>query len=289
MATFFGVIAIFLWGLLALLGSLTKQIPAFQLLFLCFSLSALIMFLSRLIRRKQVFQLPALNKIQWLAGIAGLFGYHFCYFMALKLAPAIEVSLIAYLWPLLLSVMVANPGNRIRATIGGGVGFIGVVILISGGKSLSESLDHGVGNDTVILGYLLSLVCAAIWSSYSWFLSLTPSKVEDIGWLSLVVAAFSLIAHFGLEDSYWELSIYSLTGVLLLGLGPVGGAFYLWDMSLKNGNRQLLASISFCTPLISAVILALAGLNDWSIYIVIALSLVLLGAFISNQRRSTEV
>lgn len=289
MATFYGVIAIFLWGLLALLGSLTKQIPAFQLLFLCFSLSALIMFLSRLIRGKQVFQLPALNRVQWLVGITGLFGYHFCYFMALKLAPAIEVSLIAYLWPLLLSVMVANPGNRIRATIGGGVGFIGVVILISSGKSLSESLGHGVGNDTIILGYFLSLVCAGIWSSYSWFLSLTPSKVEDIGWLSLAVAAFSLMAHFGLEEGYWELSIYSLVGVLLLGLGPVGGAFYLWDMSLKNGNRQLLASISFFTPLISAVILALAGLNDWSIYIVIALSLVLLGAFISNQRRSTEV
>ena len=80
-----------------------------------------------------------------------------------------------------------------------------------------------------------------------------------------------------------------MIGVLLLGLGPVGGAFYLWDMSLKNGNRQLLASISFCTPLISAVILALAGLNDWSIYIVIALSLILLGAFVSNRRHSNGV
>ena len=200
MATFFGVIAIFLWGLLALLGSLTKQIPAFQLLFLCFSLSALIMFSFRFVRRKRVFQMPALNKFQWLAGITGLFGYHFCYFMALKLAPVIEVSLIAYLWPLLLSVMVANPGNRVRATIGGGIGFIGVVILISGEQSLSDLLSHGVGNDTIIWGYLLSLVCAGIWSSYSWFLSLTPSKVEDIGWLSLAVAAFSLIAHFSLED-----------------------------------------------------------------------------------------
>ena len=40
----------------------------------------------------------------WTLGIASLFGYHFIYFTAIRNAPPVEVSLIAYLWPLFLVV-----------------------------------------------------------------------------------------------------------------------------------------------------------------------------------------
>ena len=71
----------------------------------------------------------------------------------------------------------------------------------------------------------------------------------------------------------------------MLGLGPVGGAFYLWDIALKKGNQQLLASLSFSTPLISSVILAIAGFNAWSANIIIALALILSGAIIANMKK----
>ena len=75
-------------------------------------------------------------------------------------------------------------------------------------------------------------------------------------------------------------------GILLLGLGPVGGAFYLWDFGLKKGNKQLLASLSFFTPLLSSVLLSLAGLHDWSINIIIAVVLIMLGAAVSNSKHN---
>ena len=38
----------------------------------------------------------------WALGVYGLLGYHVCYFFAFRNAPALEVNLVNYLWPLLI-------------------------------------------------------------------------------------------------------------------------------------------------------------------------------------------
>jgi len=276
MATLYGIFALFLWAGLALLGFLTEDIPAFLLLFFCFFVSFLLSLIWRKVKGTPVFELPKLSAKQWLFGLIGLFGFHFCYFMALKKANVIEVSLIVYFWPLLLATFVASNTNRTQAFLGGILGFLGLSVVILGNSQLALSLES-------LMGYLLALACALIWSLYSLFLSKTKSKVEDIGWLSLVVALFSLASHFLFESFSWSIDGLQLLGILLLGLGPVGGAFYLWDFGLKYGDKQLLASLSFFTPLLSSVFLSLAGLHDWSLNIIIAVTLIMLGAVIANS------
>lgn len=276
MSTFLGVLALVLWGLLALLGTLTLAIPAFQLLSMCFLISAFIMILKRLIQNKPLFTLPSLTAEQWLIGIVGLFGFHFCYFMALKFAPAIEVSLIVYSWPLLLTLFVATKTSRLSALVGGFLGFFGIAFIILKDNQINIE-------DEFIWGYLLSIICACIWSGYSWFLTKSNNEVEDVGWLSLGVALLALVSHLQFETSQWDLTWTQWLGVVLLGLGPVGGAFYLWDIGLKYGNQTLLASLSFSTPVLSSFILSAAGLNPWSFNIVIALSLIAIGAIIANK------
>ncbi|OIN12756.1 DMT family transporter [Oceanisphaera psychrotolerans] len=277
MATLQGIMAISLWSLLALLGALTTTIPAFQLLFICFSVSALLMFAGRLVHRRPLLSPPALSPGQWLVGIVGLFGFHWCYFTALQWAPALEVSLIVYLWPLLLSLLVAGRGRRHLAALGGLLGFGGVAVL------MAPSGDAGLAGD-VLVGYGLSLCCALIWAGYSWYLSRSQGQAEDIGWVSLVVALLSLLVHLTTEQGHWSFSIPEGLGALLLGLGPVGGAFYLWDRGLKQGNRALLASLSFATPLLSSVVLVLAGINEWRLATVVALVLIMLGAGVANLK-----
>ncbi|WP_191600895.1 DMT family transporter [Marinomonas algicola] len=276
MSTFLGVLALLLWGLLALLGTLTLVIPAFQLLFMCFLISAFIMVFKRFIQHKPLFTRPSLTGPQWFIGIIGLFGFHFCYFMALQFAPAIEVSLIVYSWPLLLTLFVSTSASRLSALVGGILGFLGIACIVLKDSQINME-------EAFLWGYLLSAICAGIWSSYSWFLSKSKSHVDDIGWLSLGVAMLAFAAHLQFETGQWELTWHQWVGVLLLGLGPVGGAFYLWDMGLKYGNRSLLASLSFSTPALSSFILSTAGLNPWSFNIIIALSLIAIGAIIANK------
>jgi len=277
LATSYGILAIFMWGTLALLGANTVHIPAFQLLFLCFSISAVLMFVKRIILKNKVFEKPKLNSAQWLVGVSGLFGFHFCYFMALKKAPAIEVSLIAYFWPMLLGLLLSSRDQLLKSIIGSIVGFIGITFIIVGDAGFSFNQEY-------VQGYGLAFLCALMWAFYSWFQSRSNNSADDIGWLSIAVALLSLIAHFVFESTQWQFSQNQWIAIILLGAGPVGGAFYLWDIGLKNGNKRLLASLSFCTPLISAIILSFAGLNSWSINILISLTLILLGALISNMK-----
>ena len=275
MSTFIGIVAIMMWGVLALLSVYSSSIPPFQLLFICFSVSALLVFIKRFVKRERILKRPALTRTQWIVATSGLFGFHFCYFLALRYAPPIEASLIGYLWPLILGVVVAHSYQRIFAVGGGLLGFVGCGILITGG--------HGIQfNGEYLLGYALAFLCALIWSGYSWFMSRTKSDVEDIGWVSLLVALLALCAHLLSENSQWNLTGSAWLSAILLGLGPVGGAFYLWDIGLKFGNRQLLASLSFATPVISSVALFIFGISSLSSTVVMAIVFILTGALISN-------
>lgn len=225
---------------------------------------------------------PKLSKKQLIIGVTGLFGFHFCYFMALKYGPLIEVSLIVYLWPLLLGVFVATPGSKFKAILGGLLGFLGTLSLITDGSGLSINSEY-------YLGYFFAGCCAVLWSSYSYLMSQFDSHVDDIGWLSLIVAVLALFAHFYFETTVISLPVSQWLGAILLGLGPVGGAFYLWDHGLKFGNRSLLASLSFLTPVLSTFILILASQAPFSWSVFIALVLILLGATISNKKPSISL
>lgn len=275
MATIIGLIAIVMWGVLAVLGVYASSVPPFQLLFICFSVSALLLFIKRMIKREPLLKPPSLTVTQWVVATCGLFGFHFCYFLALRYAPPIEASLIAYLWPLLLGVAVANSHQRVFAIVGGVLGFVGCGILVTGGQSIQFNSEY-------TLGYGLALTCALIWSAYSWFMAGTKSDVEDIGWISIAVAVLALISHLGLESSEWDLSLAAWVSAILLGLGPVGGAFYLWDIGLKFGDRQLLASLSFATPVFSSIALFLFGISTLSTAITLAIVLIMTGALVSN-------
>ena len=202
--------------------------------------------------------------------------------MALKYGPLIEVSLIVYLWPLLLGVFVATPGSKFKAILGGLLGFLGTLSLITDGSGLSINSEY-------YLGYFFAGCCAVLWSSYSYLMSQFNSQVDDIGWLSLIVAVLALCAHFYFETTVTSLSVSQWLGAILLGLGPVGGAFYLWDHGLKFGNRSLLASLSFLTPVLSTFILILASQAPFSWSVFIALALILLGAVISNKKPSISL
>ena len=101
-ATLIGFTAVVMWALLALFTAGTGKVPPFLLSALAFSVATLIGLVMR-IAVPPAEPAARVPPVVWLIGIAGLFGYHFFYFTALRNAPAVEASLIAYLWPLLIS------------------------------------------------------------------------------------------------------------------------------------------------------------------------------------------
>src|SRR5438046_8093600 len=100
-ATIVGFTAILMWSLLALFTAASGTVPPFQLAAMTFAIGGGIGAATWLFRSGAAAALRQPPEV-WLLGVGGLFGYHALYFLALRLAPPAEATLLSYLWPLLI-------------------------------------------------------------------------------------------------------------------------------------------------------------------------------------------
>ena len=113
-ATLVGFIAVLMWAVLALLTAASGEVPPFQLAAMTFLIGGM-MGVAVMAVPAGCLAKPRPELARLGLGVAGLFGYHFVYFSAIRDAPPVEVSLLAYLWPLFLVVFSALlPGERLR-------------------------------------------------------------------------------------------------------------------------------------------------------------------------------
>jgi drug/metabolite transporter (DMT)-like permease len=215
----------------------------------------------------------------YILGTLGPFGYHALYFSALRLAPAAEAGLIAYLWPLLIVLFSGLlPGERLLKghLIGAIVAFLGAALIISGGSTGFQA--------EYAPGYGLALLCALTWSSYS-VLSRRAgdAPTATVAVFCLAAAALSLPLHLALETTVWPEGARGWLSLLLLGLGPVGLAFFVWDIGVKRGDIQLLGTASYAAPLLSTLVLVVAGVATPSVSLGVAALLITGGALIAAR------
>jgi drug/metabolite transporter (DMT)-like permease len=279
-ATSIGFTAILIWSLLALFTAASGAAPPFQLASMTFLIGGLVGMATWIARPeglKALRQPPAV----WALGLGGLFGYHALYFAALRLAPPAEAGLIAYLWPLLIVLFSAFlPGDRLRAVhvVGALLGFAGVVVLIAGRGTLEVRAEY-------LPGYLAAFACAFLWSGYS-VLSRRFGEVptDAVAGFCLATAALSLACHLLFETTVWPQNPTQWLAVLALGLGPVGAAFYVWDIGVKRGDIRLLGVASYAAPILSTLVLVLAGYAEPSLSLALACALIVTGALIATLR-----
>ncbi|MCM2293490.1 EamA family transporter [Allorhizobium sp. BGMRC 0089] len=272
-ATLIGFSAILMWSLLALLTAASGTMPPFQLSAICFaigSLPGIVTFVASPARLNNLRQPWPV----WATGIAGLFGYHFLYFTALRNAPAVEAGLIAYLWPLLIVFGSALlPGEKLRwYHMAGALAGLGGTVLIVAREGVAF-------NPAYALGYGAAFACAFTWSGYSLLTRRFGAVSTDVVTIyCMATAILSLISHIGLETTVWPESGSQWLAIAGLGLLPVGAAFYAWDYGVKNGDIQLLGTASYTAPLLSTLILILFGFGEPSPRILIACLLITGGA-----------
>lgn len=277
-ATLFGFVAVGLWALLAVLTVGSSPVPPLLLNTLCFSIGGAI----GLIWSGATGGFARMRKVPlhvYAFGTLGLFGYHVLYFSALRLAPPAQAGLIAYLWPLLIVVFSGLlPGEKLRAghLIGAALGFAGAGLIITGG-------DAGF-NTGALPGYLLALACALTWSTYSVgsrYFGTVPTDAVAI--FCVASAILSLPLHLMLEVTTLPPTLMGWASVLLLGMGPVGLAFYVWDIGVKQGDIQVLGAASYAAPLLSTLVLVIVGIAAPSWTLGLAAVLITGGAIIAAR------
>lgn len=277
-ATAIGFIAVLLWSLLALFTVGSSPIPPLQLNAMCFAIGGLVGLLW-VVFTGDIKQLKSTGWKIYAFGTVGLFGYHLLYFSALRMAPAAEAGLIAYLWPLLIVLFSGLlPGETLKKghILGALISFLGATLIVAkGGNGFQVS---------AIFGYVLALMAALVWAGYSVLsrrLGSTPTS--SVAVFCIATAALSLVAHLGLEQTVWPKDQIQWLSIIGLGLGPVGLAFYVWDVGVKRGDIQLLGVASYAAPLLSTLALILAGIAQASWPLLGAAVLITCGALLAAR------
>lgn len=276
-ATSLGLISLFTWALLALLGAGVRRLPPFETLALTFAIgSAVVVALTRW-RRTPLAVMWRQPAASWAINVTGIFGYHACYFFALTVAPPEQVTLVTYLWPLLL-VLLAGRRPTGRQVIGATVALGGAWTALVSSRGIS-------GLDAAVLpGLGAALACAVIWSSYSAvqrrFSSVPP---EAMAGTCMATAVLGAICHFGLETTVLP-SAAEWASLVALGVGPVGVAFFAWDHAMKHGDARILGIAANAVPVVSTALLVACGIAPATAGLALACALVVAGVGIARSR-----
>lgn len=270
-ANLYALGAIALWATLASLGLALKHLPPFLLTGIALVIGSIPAW--PLFRQWKV---PASTLA---VGIYGLFGFHFLLFIALRHAPAVEANLVNYLWPLFIVVLapVFLPGLKLRTAhvIAAAVGFAGAAIAILGaGAGTTGGWSWG---------YVPALGSAFIWASYSLMTRrIAAFPTAAIGLFGLMSGLLSLACHWVLEPAA-AISGDDWLLLAVMGLGPLGAAFFLWDRALKLGDARHIGILSYLTPLAStALLMTVTGRPlSWSITLAAVL---IIGAAVMGTR-----
>lgn len=285
-ANLYALAAIALWASLATLGVSLSHVPPFLLTGISLMVGSVLAW-PFVLREPQQWQVaPRTLGL----GVVTLFGYHFFLFIGLRIAPAVEVNLVNYLWPLLIVVLAPLylPGVKLRGVhiVAAVVAFAGAAIAILGGQSGAEAYPGSSAN--AAWGYLLALCSAFLWANYSLQTKRMESKgtgfpTAAIGLFGLVSGALSLVCHWLLEPSA-ALTVRDWLLLAAMGLGPLGAAFFLWDKALKQGDARHIGLLSYITPLASTVLLMLVTGRSltWSVALAAAM---IIGAAVVGTRR----
>lgn len=277
-ATAIGFGAVLLWSLLALFTVGSAPVPPLLLNAITFAIGGALGVVWTLATGTGR-QLRQVRPAVYLFGTAALFGYHLLYFSALRLAPPAEASLIAYLWPLFIVLFSGFlPGEKLT------LGHVGGALLSFAGAALIVMRSGGGFDPAHAKGLVLAFFAALTWATYS----VVSRRFGTVPTASVTVfclgtAVLSAMAHVALEPTVWPQSALGWASCIALGLGPVGLAFYIWDIGVKKGDIQLLGVSAYAAPLISTLVLLAAGLAPATPQIAIAAALITGGAWVAAR------
>lgn len=271
--------AIVLWSTLAPLGSLLGKLPPFFVTGVGLLIGSTIALFMRF-RTRASLRLP-LKTLG--VGIYGLFGFHAALFTALQMAPAVQANLVNYLWPLLMVVLAPLflRGSSItwQHLVAGVVGFAGAGLAITSGGVVS-------GGD--YLGYGFAFLAAVIWATYSLMTKRVPHfETAAVGVFAFASGLLALAAHVLFEPAVTP-TAFQWGLLVVLGFGPLGGAFYLWDYAIKHGDPQRLGLLSFLTPLLSTTLLLLVTSKALTWQLLLAGVLIVGAAFFGSRAGKSD-
>ena len=292
------LILLIFWGSFAAVSKLTiKNMDGFQLLFAQFAAAFAIMTIMYIINGDisvtgvQTCALPIFNgDIRKLSNLSvkqvvltvlfalPSFLYYLFYFLSLKLIPAIEASILNYLFPvfiILFSIIIDREKMQMYKIGAILLGFAGVVVIITGGNLHSA-------RPTNIQGDVLAICAAVSWGMFSVLGRRNPMDLQISNYLSVAISFLLSLVCVLLFSRFRAPDPPSLLGILWLSLSNIVLGYYLWFKVLKLTSAAMASSMSLITPFVTFLFIALL-LNEKITGVQLAgLALVIAGLLLQN-------
>ena len=274
--TLIGLIAIPLWATWPPLSLLTWQLPPFECLAIVFLVASLTLWGLRAFTARGLHS-GASSWSLWVSAMAfatGVTGSVAFFLMATHYIPPAEANLIYYVWPALvigLGVLLGLFPLKARYVFCIALGFAGVAV-ITRSNAVTPSY---AGTGLALLGGLS-------WALYIVFRLKRPAVSAALLALGFGLAALlCAVLHFARESTVVP-TITTASASIAAGVVPGALANWLWDCGLRQGNSQQLTVLSYMTPVLSALILVVLGLEPLTFRLLMGAVLIVLAGLLSR-------
>lgn len=276
-------VVILLWGLTAWLRMLAGGIPPLELTGIALVGAAVC---SHLLPGTRGAFMTAVRQhpwYVWLFIVGGLIGSAAFFFAALAHAPAAQVVVITYSWPLLFAIASDVYSRRRPAPLTFASLFVGLAgVAVMHGITQTPSLNAW-------LGYAASLASGLCWVLYSLCLQVYSRPVT-----SAYPAFFTLgaLVALGLQAAtgglVWPPSLTAWATSIILGIGPYGLGFLAWGHVVRHGNPRIVPVLPYAVPAVAAITLVLAGRTQPTLSLLAGCALVITACTLSTQARAVR-
>jgi drug/metabolite transporter (DMT)-like permease len=157
----------------------------------------------------------------------------------------------------------------------------GVVVAVTRGGALISGFRPAPG-------HFAALAAAVTWALYS-VLNRRFAQVPSAAMIGncAAVAVLALLIHLLFEVTVMP-DGPQWTALVVMGLGPTGAAFLLWDHGTKQGDLALLGLLSNAAPVLSTLGLLLLDTHSAHASQAVALGLVTAGILLGRQRSHAQ-
>lgn len=200
--------------------------------------------------------------------------------LAFKNAPAFEVNMLNYIWPLLLmlfSKIFKKQNVKSYQYAGIFLGFLGACFIFMPSKDGGQLFEH------MMIGHLYVLVAAVVWAGYSVSIIGQKYSVAAMVPVMFLASVLSLCLHLYFEETVLALPVQVWCVVAILAFTRL--SYAMWDYGMKHGDQVLLTSLSYFIPLLSVSYFIVFGFMPSGVYVGIGGFLIVFGCIIINMER----
>ena len=207
------------------------------------------------------------------------FTYYFFYILALKLIPAVEASMLHYIFPVMIVVFsIPINGEKLDAMKVSSIllGLLGMIIIITKGDISNIKMSN-------IFGDFLALGAAISWGIFSNFGKKNKIDIHISNYIFMITNFLLSTISVIIFSGFTLPTPTGFVGVVWLGITNIVVCYYLWFKALKLTSTTLIASITFVTPFITLLFIVFFLGEKIYLIQILGLLVIFLGIALQNM------